>query len=588
MKSCSGCPPERECLDAPKTFYQTQCGQYIYELRYYPRKNEVDLVVRDITDCRSVEMVVLSSCGPQICCTQPPCPIPCHPGEKGAKGDHGCKGESGSKGEPGPEGPPGPKGSKGEPDGEKGDKGSAGPKGGPGEKGDKGDPDGEKGDKGSPGPKGDHGDKGEVGPKGSPGGEKGSKGDAGEKGVKGEKGKDGKGEKGDKGDRGEKGRGEKGNKGDRGEKGKKGCGEKGERGCPGPGFRYCGCYDPIKTYCYGDVVRINCDARDDCKKRGKLYVYVGHRPSSPELAEISLSDCASWKLFLKDGKCCRKPEPCSPSSSCTVSDSCVDSSVRELIDKYAGCETKPSCRPSKDCINLRYCGLWEKHKKYAKASVVHYHHTLALALKDVPKGAPPTEKRYWFLIGGSHREPERRERQDDNSQNQLEGSIFETSGPVGTAAYASKQLDVRYLPSSSRKKWSIPIVFEKAETNIPQLIIKPRTHTVFRTPGIYRVTVHVSFKGINLFRTVGYLLPPGEDPNSSDYRKNRKLPASKMSAVSGSTKKGHLNYSFPVTINEPGSTLVMTAIHHQDINTSDDREIIIYGEGQTWILIERV
>jgi len=92
------------------------------------------------------------------------------------------------------------------------------------------------------------------------------------------------------------------------------------------------------------------------------------------------------------------------------------------------------------------------------------------------------------------------------------------------------------------------------------------------------------------FKTIAYLLKPSDNPHADIYIKDRKISSSSMAIASILKVKNYLNYSFIIDVRDSLSTLVFMSAHHSTkLNyTHDENEIIIYGKGKTWILIEKI
>ena len=156
--------------------------------------------------------------------------------------------------------------------------------------------------------------------------------------------------------------------------------------------------------------------------------------------------------------------------------------------------------------------------------------------------------------------------------------------------YAVKTTDFKYPVSSSKKnKWYVPISFEKVLESC-HAIEQKKNMIIFNKPGTYKITAHFTFTGVNYFKTLAYLLKPSDNSNADAYQSDRKIPASKMSIASVSGIKNRMNYTFPVKVLEPLSSLIMVSVHHLNKvkHMPDEKEMIIYGREKSFILVERI
>ena len=399
----------------------------------------------------------------------------------------------------------------------------------------------QKGNTGEKGQKGDaeitNGEKGSRGLKGEPG-------EKGRRGLKGEPGESKKGVKGNMGESGETGEtGETGSKGEQGVKGDKGFkGEKGQQGC---GFRFLGIYDPCRIYHHNDIVRV--DANHECE--GRTYIYTSSIPSNPLPYNANIDNAVGWNLMLKDGSC----------KKCIM----FENTLRE---------------------NSKLC-----HQDLCNKNIIESYNQDSFdwpeSRTSIPTGLSEFSGNPNMNFNAFNDESGKK------LKKLLELSNVEfDDNPKNDYYYACKQSDVKYSLTIFKKKWSVPIIFEKIlETG--SSYDNKKGQIIFNKPGMYKITIHVNFVGTNMFKTSAYLLKPMDNPSADIYQKDRKLPSSKMSlACISPLIKNHLQYCFVVKVKDALSTLVIMS-EHQNVKTkshNDEKEIIIFGKEKTWILIEKM
>ena len=622
----------------------TKDGDNSYEIKFYTSRCELVLVVTNKCNPNNPEYIKLSNnsklgqfgniptipnnprkpvfsnscdnrCGKTNCsCHKNNC---CEKGERGPPGPQGPQGPPGAKG---PQGPPGPSGAKGS----TGATGVTGLNGATGATGSTG----ATGVTGSTGATGVTGSNGATGVTGSNGatGASGATGESGPTGPKGEKGK--------------------GDKGDKGDKGRRGC--KGDKGDKGLGFKFLCTFNPTKNYCTNDVVRV--DGKDNCP--GKIYVYTAKNPSGPYPDTVNITDIPGWKLMLKDGVCDKKTCISTKCNCSTDSDSESDDDIKKknqnsLIYKkdwnsstqynvndvvkyknifYIANKNNTDIEPSMSTSywiqfsnnNVQYQGQWKKDKSYAVNEIVKVDYSTYIAIDNVPRGTSISDTDKWMILFKSminnNCDSKIIETYGCNKNdfhvnlsalnNDLEiRKIFdsriiseESTDMVGTEfkfntgyLYACKQIDSKYSPVSKKDKRYVPIIFDKVIDSSPIADIK-KWQVIFNKVGTFKITIHIQFTGTNLFRTSAYLLKPSDDPNSDFYEKDSKIPSSTMSLICSSQNKNHLHYDFIIKVKDILSTLVLISKHQNGKikHLMDDKDIIIFGKGKSWILIEYI
>ena len=158
--------------------------------------------------------------------------------------------------------------------------------------------------------------------------------------------------------------------------------------------------------------------------------------------------------------------------------------------------------------------------------------------------------------------------------------------------YAYKSIDSVYdLIFNEKDVLYTPIIFDTV-SNVGIL----STNTIFNNSinqivinkiGVYRVTAHINFAGVNYFKIVGYL---SNSMTNSVYKKSQKINSSCMAMISEPKMKNYLHYSFILDIKDIKSTFVLVAINQlrkSSILTESATQLTIFGRGKTWILIEK-
>ncbi len=287
---------------------------------------------------------------------------------------------------------------------------------------------------------------------------------------------------------------------------------------------------------------------------------------------------------------------------------------------------------------IRHQGTWKKDKNYCINDIVRSETASFIAVDLPPKGCPTSDTNYWALMckdGDENTCSFNNGRNIIESYNQngldcdfgLESFSSIETQPINSRLisynydseicdfddtdvqlkkllnctdseytikdnnfyYACKQCDTRYPLNSKKPKWSVPISFEKTLDTGPAYDNK-KGQIVFNRPGTYKVTVHITYKGTNIYKTAAYLLKPSDDVGANNYQKDRKISSSKMSIISSSQIKNHLHYCFVIKVKDALSTLVMISEHQENKikHINDDKEITIFGKEKSWILIEKI
>lgn len=383
----------------------------------------------------------------------------------------------------------------------------------------------------------------------------------------------------------------------------------------GTGLYYRGCYDPCLVYYLNNIVRV------DDYDSGKLYIYTLPQPSGPYPEDVDIEHLKGWKFFLKDGTM----------SSFTSETSVITNSARMSDNNYE------KARP------LFFRGDWSKSEDYETGDLIRYKNTYYFCLKKCRSTTPSSSSAYWdvFLIGSMvYKGNWKQDREyhinhlvkyncciyicnettkscpDDNSDKWtllIKESLDESadsnkyllthdsdfSSMLNTAIdfdsplsksndyyYAVKSSDSKFNLSLKKSKILVPILFDKTIERSDS-IEQTKNSVTFNRPGLYKVTMHIMFTGVNFFKCIGYMMRASDDAES--YSKDKKIPGSSMSLMSSSLIKNNMHYSFLLKVEEPMSSIVMASVHHNKAKHSqDEKELTIFGKERTFILIERM
>nr|WBF70681.1 hypothetical protein [Megavirus caiporensis] len=581
------------------TIFSTRDKDNSYEMKYFPKKSELILVVTNLYNAFPREIITLSSnnfrygvtTSMKSCnsCKRYNCK--CHEeynieilckGDKGEIGKNGFKGDIGLKGQ-------------------KGDACTIIVKG----------------DKGDIGIKGQYGLKGRIG-------NKGQKGDSGSFNMKGETGL-----KGDIGPKGESGRtSEKGDKGNNG--------DKGERGMQGKGFKYRCNYDPCKIYYYNDVVTVNTCCYNS------IYVYTCKTKSGPLSKYTNICNVPGWKLMLKTyGK-----NKCDTSSDSSDGESCIDTCVKQLMcetnysnikvnnDNYRNicfpicnnnCSTKNNylkytglwrrnyyydmgdlvmlnniiyiaTANNNDEIpyngslywdifinnNAIYQGIWKSQKTYSINSIVIHNEYTYISIDYPPKGTDINNQDYWVLLNlnGINNNANK----DNNIIETYNGSDTISSIDIqsneshniikssNASYYAYINQDI--IISSLNSSHAFDLKFEKIENNVN--IIPEEQYIIFFNPGTYKITLNINLSGINNLTINGYIY------TKNNLNEVKEIIQANNEILFNKTLNNTFQHIFPVTTIYPNSKIWLR------INWNNQNDIITIKSQKTWIIIEQL
>ncbi|ANB50694.1 hypothetical protein [Powai lake megavirus] len=570
------------------TIFSTRDKDNSYEIKYFPKKSELILVVTNLHNAFPRETITLSnnnfrhgvttsmkSCNS---CKRYNCK--CHE-EYGI--EISCKGNKGEPGRNGLKGDPGLKGQKGDNNIITG-----------------------KGDKGQNGPRG-------------------LKGRIGNKGQKGDSSPSNKGETGSKGDNGD--------KGDKGEQGDNG--NKGDKGMQGKGFKYRCNYDPCKVYYYNDVVTVNTYC---CNS---IYVYTCKTKSGPLSKYTNICNVPGWKLMLKT---CGKNK-CDTSSDSSDGESCIDTCVKQLM-----CETNyPDIKVSNDnyrnicfpicnsnCLTknnyLKYTGLWRRNyyygmgdlavldniiyiatannndeipyngslywdvfinnsviyqgiwksqKTYSINSIVTHNEYTYISIDYPPKGTDINNQDYWALLNLNS---VNNTNKDNNIIETYNGSDTISSIDIrsnesnniiksSNASYYA-YVDQDIIISSLNSSHAFDLKFEKIENNIN--IISEEQYIILFNPGTYKITININLSGINNLTLNGYIY------TKNNLNEVKEIIRANNEILFNKTLNNTFQHIFPITTTYPNSKIWLR------INWNNQNDIITIKSQKTWIIIEQL
>ena len=632
------------------TLFDTRDGDNCYELKYYVSKCELVLVITNLHNS-NCETIVISNnhknpfnCPPTIpCITLDPCKPPVHPNKDFCKppphkppcsneehckcnDKNNCKCRDNCKCV---------KGCKGD----KGDIGHHGIKGDEGEKGKKGD----KGDRGCDGENGDRGKKGDTGDRGCDG-EMGCKGAKGEKGPRGKSGA--KGEPGPAGNDGE--RGKKGDKGDRGCDGisikfvgvydpckvyyynnivrVENCqcdnklyiyvGKKPSEPCKNTNIENVKKWVLLLEQCYRCSKCVSssgesCDtsSTSDSNREPIKKIINEHKKYNESTNDVVDSVKEHVRPIYYKGKW-KKMETYN-----------INDLIKYKNNMYIAIKKNNNLKPSCESIfwelffneSIKYKGVWQSEKIYYINDIVKLKHEIYIAIKNCTKGIPVNNTNYWALISklydGKIFDSDIIESYNDDIKHHHKSDVNCTSNEFESLTniesldfknftdtdflnckkdfyYAYKQNNSVYNTTCKKSKWNVPIIFDKT-VEVGASFDNKKGQIIFNKMGTYKITVHINFNGMNLFKTSAFLLKPSDDPESNVYQKDRKIPSSNMLITCASQIKNHLHYCFLVKVKDALSTLIIMSEHQEKMKLlSEEKKITIYGKEKTWILIE--
>jgi hypothetical protein len=240
-----------------------------------------------------------------------------------------------------------------------------------------------------------------------------------------------------------------------------------------------------------------------------------------------------------------------------------------------------------------------------------------ISLESLQSGVPITDTNCWALLcrdGISHRIPEStgghslsdvsdynivsdttsqefHQEMTDTEINKIINSLeFNNTLPETKTShmhYACKNSDTHFPLVSKKLKWNTPIIFDKI-INTGLMFDTKRGQIIFNKPGTYRVTLHINFTGVSIFKTIAYLMKPSDIIESEKYDKDRRILSSKMSLIGSSQVKNYLHYNFILKVDDALSTFVFMSVHKHQKNKllGSEKELVIFGKEKTWILIE--
>lgn len=427
------------------------------------------------------------------------------------------------------------------------------------------------------------------------------------------------------------------------------CGEVGPPGKPGRkgenglGFTYYPCFDSCTSYCKNDVVRY----KKKCEP-GILYIYTLDTPSRPGKNPKNIQ---GFEIFLKDGSCddcnceeecdcaedddcsrrstersteCKRSErysePCSEKPKCDLcfrGEWCRDEKyfINDLViyesSTYIAirnsCGEKPCCKEYWILFvaGINFRGEWDRREIYYLNNIVKYDNVLYIATACEVRVRPSEDCSDWkILIDCCKEKPdcstlcssERNERPIPSESTVANLMTDKEINDLLTNYDGKSRSNVLYLLKQKKtvinfegklEKWWTVISFNDV-VKTSSAFTFDKTSVSFNKSGIFKVSLQLTYTGVNVCKVLAYLLDPKDNvAENSSYNKNKKVRASKIRQYSLANRKNTLNYSFILNVSKPLSQLVMTNIHKQD-ELNGVSTLTIFGKDRTWLLIEEI
>jgi hypothetical protein len=289
-----------------------------------------------------------------------------------------------------------------------------------------------------------------------------------------------------------------------------------------------------------------------------------------------------------------------------------------------GCTYKSNIE-SREGLQMYFRNKWNNHEMYEAGDVVCFKKVLYIAIKRSIGMTPSHQSVFWEIFVASEvplikpqfvKNPEKkssfveaynqssenidkndmiRHQQQKNKNQQIfdiiNSDVTDLSHDENQLLYVSKPTNSKFTLSPSKTKWKNQIKFDDVIECIGKSVSMQSNNVVFDTPGFYKVTIKIIFSGVNQFKLAAYLLNPSDNFQSETFNSNKKIHASVYSQMCAASVKNCVHYTFPVNVKNALSTLVIATGHTYVKLTSfvhSENELIIYGKGKTWMLIEKL
>jgi len=329
-----------------------------------------------------------------------------------------------------------------------------------------------------------------------------------------------------------------------GEDGKQGKpGNPGKDGNDGIGFTFYPSFDVKKSYVKNDIVRVE----GTCHNPGILYIYNGCDPSKPGKSPKVIK---GFEIYLKDGAC---DDCCDGCEGCTGDGNCHGSEASRSRRSSVSTNVSDPCCSS--CgLSFTRCKCQTKEPSYPNTCDTESSISTSISRKseiDDLLSCFPKERSCSF--------------------------------------YAVKTNDCCFdLKQRKKDKWWVPVSMDSVVKNSDVFTLE-KNCIVFNRINFYKVTVHFTYIGVNLCKLIAYLLDPMDDPEGHEFPAQSKIKASKIRQTGLVNRKNTINYSFVLNVTQPMSQLIIQNIHNQkELNKQTGDKMTIFGEEQTWILIETI
>lgn len=312
--------------------------------------------------------------------------------------------------------------------------------------------------------------------------------------------------------------------------------------------KFKGCWKKDHCYFINDIVRSECGS----------YIALSTVPKN-----IHVTDENYWALLCQDGQCC--------CNKCD--DTHVDTS------SYYGYK----CKKEDKCVVEKK--MFGHHDLFANRAIDQTTESEQPnnTYTETETVAPTSRYAESYNRLSTTEYPDKRRNHRDN----FSSEIISFSDSKHAVYYATKTSDIKY---SLMPKWKVPILIDNIIQKDSDTYDSKHGHITFTSIGLYKVTINVTFTGVNNFATVCYLLKPTENPDSDSYRRERKIRSSAISMPSSTHTKNRLNYTFVVHVPDMLSTMILVSSHGsgKSKNHSSNNEVTVYGKDCTWILVERL
>jgi len=255
---------------------------------------------------------------------------------------------------------------------------------------------------------------------------------------------------------------------------------------------------------------------------------------------------------------------------------------------------------------VHHCGDWSKNQSYEINDIVRYDGACFIATECSMIGTDPkTNKKSWASISKDdelcHNKSSLVEAYNQSTENvdineimypkKEDSDMIDLYHNENQLLYVSKQTNSKFMLNLGKTKWKNQIKFDNVLESTGKAINMQSNNIVFNNAGFYKITVKIIFSGVNQFKLAAYLLNPSDSIQSDTFNANKKINASVYSQTCAASVKNCVHYTFPVNVKNALSTLIIITGQTYVKLTSfvhTENELVIYGKGKTWMLIEKI